>query len=171
MADFQTCYLWMMANEDSTFSYAEAPDAPPGAAAISGVNSKSFPAEFAAIAAIPQAERGPTVRAFYQDKFWSPWYARLSTNDVAKRVFDEAVNGGAKTAVRMLQLAVNNVSTQATSVDGVWGPKTVDDSNACNQEELVQTFITVRRAHYRSIAASNPADARYLAAWLERASK
>ena len=52
MADFETDYEFMIANEDRTQAHAIVPDAPPGAYAISGINSAAYPAQFKAIAAI-----------------------------------------------------------------------------------------------------------------------
>jgi lysozyme family protein len=110
MADWDTAYNWMMDNEDSTRACAQVPDSPPGAFAISGINSASYPAEFAAIAAAPQAEREPLVQQFYENKFWNQWYAQVISDDVGKRVFDFAVNGGSVASVRCLQQAVNAVA-------------------------------------------------------------
>ena len=59
MADFLISYEWMLNNEDAAHSYAVVPDAPPGAHAISGINSSAFPSQFETIAALPQNQRGP----------------------------------------------------------------------------------------------------------------
>ena len=49
MSDFSVCFEWMMDNEDARRAYAQVPDAPPGAFAISGINSAAFPIDFADI--------------------------------------------------------------------------------------------------------------------------
>jgi lysozyme family protein len=170
-ADFPTAFDWMITNEDPARAYKTVPDAPPGAFAISGINSHAFPVQFEAINAIPQTERGPAVQSFYLTEFWNQWYAQLATNDVAKRVFDEAVNGGAGTAVRILQASINKLAGGPVVVDGGWGPATVSAANSCNQTSLTTAFIQLRCAHYRSIAAANPNLAQYLPEWLERAEK
>ena len=76
MASFDIAFDWMIVNEDANLQYASVPDV--GGQAISGINSNSFPEQFAAIAAIPQAQRGPAVRQFYLSEFWNAWlYLRL----------------------------------------------------------------------------------------------
>jgi lysozyme family protein len=171
MAVFDVSFAWMMANEDPSFAYKTVPDDPPGAHAISGINSHAFLAQFEAISAIPQAQRGPAVQSFYQVNFWNRWLAQITSDGVVKRVFDEAVNGGAGTAVRILQAAVNTLTNYRIGVDGNWGPMTVASANACDQLSLTGEFIQLRCAHYRSIAASNPSEAKYLPEWLARAQK
>ena len=114
MADWNTAYNWMMNKEDAARACAQVSDACPGGVAgpcfaISGVNSGAWPAEFAAIAALPQAQREPLVQQFYQNHFWNNWYAQLNSDDLSMRVFDFAVNGGSGSAVRCLQQAVNSL--------------------------------------------------------------
>ena len=155
MADFATCYAWMMGNEDGPppWRYKQVIDT--GGQAISGINSAAFPDHFAAIAAIPQAERGPAVQAFYEAEFWNQWFEKLNDDELAKRVFDAAVNMGPGTAVKILQKAAQ------CPVDGHWGPQTVNAANAAG-EALVPAFKAQRLAHYEGIVAANPANAIYL---------
>ena len=173
MADFQTAFLWTMKHEDSTMSCAQAPDAAPAGCAgpcyaISGINSGAWPAQFATIAELPQDSRLPAVQAFYQAHFWNQWFDQLASNDLAKRVFDFAVNGGSGAAVKTLQRAVNSLGGSLT-VDGGWGPHTLAAANACDPTALAQAFIEARMGYYRAIVAANPSDQRYLNGWLARA--
>ena len=170
MAVFQIAYNWMMDNEDARRAYAQVPDAPPGAFAISGINSAAFPIDFADIKVIPQVQRGPAVQRFYQAHFWNTWFAQLFSDDLAKRVFDAAVNMGEGTAVKVLQTAINALGG-ALTVDGGWGPATLAAANAANPGALVAAFINAREEHYREIVQNNPADAKYLPNWLARAGK
>jgi len=172
VADFNTDYQFMMANEDRTQAHACVPDSCPTGCqgpcyAISGINSGAFPAQFAAIAALPQAERGPTVKQFYQSEYLNKYDAQLS-DPVAERVLDTMVNSGQSTGVRILQQAVNALGGQLT-VDGQWGPLTVAAANDLDQVQLVAAFDARRAALYKAIVAANPADAVYEATWLARA--
>ena len=175
MADFVTAFQWMMQSEDSQLACAVVPDSTPAGAtgpcyAISGVNSGSFPQDYATIAALPQGSRLPAVQQFYQTQFWNSWFDQMISDDVAKRVFDFAVNGGPGTAVMTLQRAVNALGGNLT-VDGGWGPNTLAAANAADQAALEQAFINARVAHYQQIAANNPSDAQYLNGWTARAQK
>ncbi len=176
MADWNTAFNWMMDNEDNSRACKQVPDsAPAGVAgpcyAISGINSGSWPNEFAAIAAIPQPQRGALVQQFYHDRFWSDWFEQVTSDDVCKRVFDFAVNGSTHQAVKCLQEAVNSLGGAPIAEDGGWGPNTLKAVNGTDAEALVTAFKTQRVAHYRAIAAANPDRAKYLAAWTARAGK
>ena len=168
MANFQVSYSWMMDNEDAPRAYSTVPDV--GGQAISGINSASYPEEFSTINALPQSERGPAVEQFYQTHFWNQWYAQIASDEVAKRVFDSAVNMGPATAVKLLQEAVDALGGSLT-VDGGWGPMTVIAVNACDAGTLVSEFKAQRCSHYQAIVAKNPASQRYLSAWMARAVK
>jgi lysozyme family protein len=177
MASFEIAYEWMMDNEDAGRKYALVPDDPPGAHAISGINSAAFPNDFEMIAAKPQAERGQWVKLFYHVRFWSPtpscptWYAQLLSDEVAKRVFDAAVNMGEGTAVKLLQTAIEAAAGISIGVDGEWGPATLHGANNCNPDMLSAAFRRARVAHYREIVLKNPAKGKFLDNWLARAGK
>lgn len=153
MADWQTCYDWMMANEDGPPPYRYKTVTDNKGSVISGINSNAFPNEFKAINDIPQAERGPAVESFYNGHFWNPWIAQLST-DAAKRILDAEVNLGQGTAVKIAQLAAGS------EIDGHWGPNTV--AAILGKSDFVESFKEARLAHYRTIAQANPDDAKYL---------
>lgn len=156
-----------MVNEDGPppYRYKQVEDYPPGSSAISGVNSHVYPVQFARIALIPQSQRGPFIQNFYQIEFWNKWFAEIVSDEVAKRVFDEAVNAGPMTAVKILQIALK------IEDDGLWGPVTVAAANAAVESSLVSGFIAARIQHYKDIAAENPAEAKYLPEWIARAQK
>ena len=170
MASFEIAYEWMMNREDARRAYARVSDSPPGAFAISGINSAAFPSDFAAIEAIPQAQRGPSIKRFYQLRFWNTWFSQLLSDDLAKRVFDAAVNMGAGTAIRLLQTAANALGG-ALTVDGGWGTLTLTAANSANPAALIAAFIEARENYYRAIVQNNPADKKYLEEWLARAGK
>jgi hypothetical protein len=175
MANFDVAFQWTMQFEDPRMACAQVPDAVPSGCtgpcyAISGINSGAWPEDFAAIAAQPQASRTPAVQSFYQSRYWNNWFAQLNADELTKRVFDFAVNGGSGTAVKTLQQAINALGG-SLKIDGGWGPNTVAAANAADPNALVQAFIAARAAHYRAIAVANPADAQYLEVWLSRAQK
>ncbi len=89
-------------------------------------------------------------KEFFRREFWD----RLSLDElplvVAGRLFDAAVNVGPSRAVRWLQEAVNELSSEKLEVDGAFGPKTkaaaislssVFADNLCG-------YLTWRQGHY-----------------------
>jgi lysozyme family protein len=169
MASFNTAFFWTMVFEDPKLQYAQVEDSPNqydkngnriGAFAISGINSAAFPTQFAKIAAVPQSQRGPSVQAFYQSNFWNSYYTQLN-DDIAKRVFDEGINAGEVTAVKIFQKAINSLGG-TLKVDGGMGPVAVAAANALDISRLVSAFQNFRLAHYQDIVAKNPNDAKFL---------
>ena len=170
MADFDVAYNWMMDNEDAPRTYKTVPDC--GGQAISGINSESFPEEFAAINSIAQHERGVAVEQFYERHFWNEWFDHLASDDVAKHVFDFAVNAGSVAAIKTLQRAVLQCDPDASlDVDGVWGPHTIMRVNLEDSERMVIAFCAHRVDYYKAIVTANPAKAKYLSGWIARAEK
>ena len=161
---------WTLDFEDPRREYAIVPDAPAGAHAIAGVNSVEQPEAYAIIAALLQEQRALSVETFYRHQFWNKWLAQLTSDDLAKRVFDSAVNMGGRTAVGVLQGAVNSVNVDKIEVDKNWGPSTVCAANSSGPS-ITSAFQGLRSSHYRAIVDAQPQDAKYLAGWLARAMK
>ena len=168
MDDFLRCLAWTMQWEDPRLAYAVTSDNK--GQVLSGINSVKWPADFARIAALPQAERPGAVAAFYRRCFYNQWLAQLGI-EIQKRAFDCGVNEGSGVAIKVLQESVNVVRKTAPFIaeDGLWGPATVAAANSVDQVALVATFIKGRCARYRQIVVVNPADEPYLAEWLARA--
>jgi type VI secretion system secreted protein VgrG len=174
MANWNTAYNWMMDNEDPARACAQVPEEPPGAFAISGINSAAWPEEFEAIAALPQDQRKPLVQEFYENHFWNLWYAQLDSDDLCKRVFDFAVNAGSAASVRCLQQALNTLAGSGAAQlvdDSDWGPMTLDAANSADPAALVAAFQDARVAYYQAIVAAKPNLSIYLATWTARAQK
>jgi uncharacterized protein YdbL (DUF1318 family) len=163
MADFATCYSFLLPNEDETPPQyeivADPTEADPNAQAISGINSHFWPADFAAIASLPQSERGPAVASFYQRRYWNQWLAGLISNRIAAMTLDASVNQGAGWGARFLQGACG------ATVDGALGPATVAAANMANLDSAIQQFIALREARYRQVGGPS------LNGWLVRAAK
>src|SRR5208283_4911306 len=108
MAQYPPALEYILQFEDPKHAYANIPDNKGNV--IAGVNSLAFPADFAAIAALPQNQRARAVAQFYQSNFWNPLrLGGLNSQDVANRVLDEAVNTGLREAAVALQEAINTL--------------------------------------------------------------
>ncbi len=188
MAQFLPAYNYMMDSEDAQrkcLTVADPvrvmPGDPPDVAqhkqtaqAISGINSYTWPADFARILSCGPAARAYAVPQFYQAKFWTPLLlAQMNDQTVANCVLDDGVNQGDGTDVRLLQAAVNDVWTANTSgpeplyldEDGAMGPLTVAGVNSCAAASLLLAFETRRIADYERIGGPD------VAAWVARAKR
>ena len=169
MSQFQPAYEFVMDNEDAARAYAIVPDV--GGFAISGINSASFPEEYADIASVPQSQRGPAVANFYQTKFWTPLNAGgIADQDLANRVLDEAVNAGLQAGAVLLQRAANACGVApALTVDGQIGPLTLEAVNKLDPQRLLAAYRAARVFRYEAILQSHPDDALYAKQWMARA--
>lgn len=113
-------------------------------------------------------ERAAAVSTFYRCKFWAPAMAKIVSNEVAKRLFDCAVNEGFETAVCIFQRAIADLSG-IIDEDGKLGKGTVDRANLLDPDKLVRAFQNERVTAYEKIVAEHPEKKDCLAGWLARA--
>ncbi|MFZ5749078.1 MAG: glycoside hydrolase family 108 protein [Pseudomonadota bacterium] len=98
---------------------------------------------------------------------------------IGEMLFDQAVNGGAKAAKKMLQDALNRVIARnhlrsiPIAVDGALGAKTraMFDvlASRCGLSEIADAYRDAARARYRDIVRRDPSQKRFLNGWLARA--
>jgi len=99
----------------------------------------------------------------YMQEYWDKLNLdRLTSQDVANKVFDLAVNMGVVTSARFLQAACG------VPVDGIVGPHTIGVANAMDSGVLLAAIRAHAKNRYAEIAASNPALAPDLPGWLAR---
>ena len=81
------------------------------------------------------------------------------------------VNMTAAHAIRILQNAVNQLSSAKDAVvpDGKLGPRTVQQSNRLEPEDLLVAMRELAAAHYRGIVKRRPGQRGLLRGWLRRA--
>lgn len=101
---------------------------------------------------------------FYRMAFWDKYhFAFINDTALASKVFNEAVNIGPATAIRILQHTVASVIT-----DGMLGPYTAHMVNMGNAAQILAAFKQGVEAHHKRVAASNPELADDLEGWLKR---
>jgi lysozyme family protein len=167
MSQFEPALDYLLDFEDAPRAYNAVSDV--GGYAIAGINSASWPNQYAQIASLPQASRGSAVANFYRLYFWNPTQAgALTSQDIANRLLDQAVNGGQVSGVKLLQKAANQCGA-ALVQDGTIGPRTITAVNAINPVQLLTAYRAARAANYRAIVEAKPQDEQYLAEWLKRA--
>jgi len=129
------------------------------------------------------------------EQYWKPLNLDgIDDQAIASKIFDMAVNMGASQAAVLAQRAVNFLlaigGAQAPftggaqpppaeaglvpavthlTEDGVIGPKTLEQVNRFDPEQVLKTLRAFSEGHYRHIAAVNPAQAVNLDGWLRRA--
>lgn len=129
--------------------------------------------------------RGDAVYLFHRC-FWMPLQADTFPAPIGEMMFDQAVNGGAVAARKLLQRAINNSlllipaskkGVALLKVDGVVGVATrsclrqVLEWPGLGMPALVTAYRDAVRERYRAIARRFPSQQRYLEGWLARAAE
>ena len=117
-------------------------------------------------------------RALYRRCFWDREHCESYPRPLGEMLFDQAGNGGAKAARKLLQSAINKaLKSNKLKVDGAIGAKTeaaldvVLKSPSIGMSRLVTAFREAAADRYRAIAAANPSQKVFLNGWLRRANE
>jgi len=159
-----------------------------GGATYSGISRRFFPAWAGwlridsclkagiAVSSI-SAELLPDVKSFYKENFWDRFAGDILPPDVAKELFDSAVNCGVTTAGKWLQRSLNLLNRNGTAYldlteDGKIGPSTARVLAAMVAKEgtgmLLKVLNILQGAHYIAIMQKNPSQERFARGWLAR---
>lgn len=162
MADFKTAFLFTLQHEDSTRSGKVTIDA--GGRTRFGIAEKfhpDLPEEFftgPADNALAEAEK------IEEREYWDEMrLSEVESQNVANKLFDMGVNMGVRQAAVYAQRAVRVVE------DGVIGAKTLAAINSASPIAYYQALCDLSAAHYRHVAAVNPAQVVNLHGWMKRA--
>lgn len=106
---------------------------------------------------------------FYKKNFWNKLRCdSINQQDIANELYDTAVNMGTKSAIKILQKAINLLSTKDVHVDGFIGPITIHYANKVNQKCLLKTLNGLQFTKYVEICEANPSQKRVFKGWLKR---
>lgn len=101
-------------------------------------------------------------KTFYRYEFWDKIHGDELPWRMAVSVFDMAVNSGAATAVRQMQVILPDVP-----VDGVVGPRTIKAAWE-NDKEAAISFLTQRLLFYAEILLKKPDQRIWARNWMKR---
>jgi lysozyme family protein len=116
---------------------------------------------------IPNLSRDDA-KEIYRKEYWR--YDGLSSQAIANKVFDLAVNCGFDASHRMLQKALCALGRMVT-VDGKFGDKTLYAANGMPEQDLLDAIRTEAVEHYKGLVRRKPSQIRFLDGWLERAKR
>lgn len=137
----------------------------PGGETNFGISKRSYPNED-----IANMTRERAIAIYHRD-FWEKPAINTLPNVVAGKVFDLAVNLGARAAIRLLQRALNHEgATPLLATDGVIGPATRTSAEQLAGTPILNRLRAEAANHYVNLATVNPTLRRYLRGWLRRAS-
>lgn len=107
--------------------------------------------------------------ALYRRYFWDPLnLGHVVDQQLATLIFSMAVNCGAFTAVRLLQLALFELG-YPIKIDGALGPKTAGALNSASSHDTIQAYKRRLTGRYQHLADAKPElYADDLGGWLNR---
>ena len=165
MADFLPSFERVLRNEGGYVLHTVAGDR--GGMTYAGIARNSWP-QWGGWTTIdyggnPDAE---LVRSFYRANFWAPLQLdRVESQDIARTLFDFAVNAGTGTAVKLAQITVG------ATPDGKVGPKTLAAINVADPDLFLARYALAKIARYRDIVTKNRTQQRFLVGWINRVLK
>ncbi len=115
-------------------------------------------------------------KEIYYREWWDKYhYYTFNDVNIAKKVFDMAVNMGAMQAHKLLQRALNRRFQKSLTVDGILGPKTFRASNEVINTGLGKYLYTelqeIGAEFYVKLGAEKPHLQAFLRGWLNRANE
>ena len=118
------------------------------------------------------------VADFYEKHFWKPLLAQaIDSQDLANKLFDQAVNIGMRAPVSYLQMHLNSLNVNGQlwpdiSEDGKVGPITIAASNMCEKHKrtplLLALIMASQLLHYAEIMSRNPNLEVFAKGWVRR---
>lgn len=122
-----------------------------------GISQRAYP--LLNIASITLEDAVSIYKRDYWDKVLGD---QIKSYAVAFSIFDQAVNRGVGTAIKMAQKAAG------VKADGSIGPVTLNAINAKPEGEFLNNFINIAKSSYESIVNSNPSQNVFLKGWMNR---
>jgi lysozyme family protein len=162
MADFKTAFTFVLQHEDSTCSGRVTVDA--GGRTRFGIAEKFHPDLPEEFFTGPAKDALAEAAKIEERQYWDAMrLGEVENQNVANKLFDMGVNMGVRQAAVYAQRAAR------VTEDGVIGAKTLSALNSADPIAFYQLLCELSAAHYRHVAAVNPAQAVNLAGWMKRA--
>jgi|ERR1700734_1576674 len=171
MADFLTAFAYSMTNEEPAItapSYGQVHTDNDGGLVRFGINSNSYPflKQGTFFTSMVNSEAIRTSQNVYRAYIWNEIKGdTITSQSVASKIFDMAVNQGVVEASKLVQRAVG------VNVDGVIGSITIQAINAASESVLLKDLIYWELWLIQLIIDHNPADNKYEEGWTVRAEK
>lgn len=122
------------------------------------------------ILAIDKQKASEIYKTYWWDRYG---YDRIQDSDIAKKVFDLAVNMGAPRAHKLTQISVNRLRDKPIAVDGILGRQSFEAINELIKKDksraLYLELIENACHFYTNLVADNPELKVFLKGWINRA--
>jgi lysozyme family protein len=177
MAELRPAFEFVLLHEDASRSGKVTEDA--GGRTRFGIAEKFHPELPDEFFTGPADEALAEAAQIEEREYWRPMrLGEVQSQEVANKLFDMAVNMGIRQAAVYAQRAANYLMSargqagagiERIAEDGEIGQKTLAAINGLDPQQFHQELRQMSEAHYRHIAAVNPAQVVNLEGWLKRA--
>jgi len=106
---------------------------------------------------------------YYKEWFKKYRYGDIKDQAVMTDILDFSINAGAKQCHKVVQRAINSISSKQIKVDGVLGEESMSLINSLNSQKLHLAINYQQKDFYRSIVKRNPSLSIFLKGWEKRA--
>lgn len=175
MAEFAPAFAHTMQFEDDPREPGRVSTEPSGCRARFGINEDAHPEMPQEFWTGPAEQARTQAEEVFAADYWNALkLGQVEDQAVASKIFDMAVNMGTRQASLYVQRAVNFIAEMRSrgskvAVDGVMGPRTLEQVNAADPAMMLQELRNFSKAHYEHVAAVNPRFAGWLDGSLKRA--
>ncbi len=138
-----------------------------------GITLKTF-ADYSGLPSLPvsaiQNLTAEHAARIYEFKYWNTMRLdRVRSQKLALILFDQGVNGGPRTAIKMLQEVLNESFGEKLKVDGDLGNKTdAAVAKVADSVRLCRKLIQKAQVRYVNLAIADPSQMVFLKGWLNR---
>lgn len=108
-------------------------------------------------------------KSIYKKYWWDKYqYNNLKSLKIATKVFDCSVDCGPHESTIILQRAINDISDEKLTVDGLLGDRTFYLSNKCNDSHLLDNIRFEMKRFYLNLINERPELYSFKTGWLLR---
>jgi lysozyme family protein len=165
MSDFLQAFERMIVNEGGYKLHTVAGDR--GGMTYAGISRNNWP-NWPGWSYLDSGDTPPAemVRGFYRSNFWTPLrLEEVQSQDMARTLFDFAVNAGTSTAAKLAQIVIG------TTPDGKVGPKTLAALNNYDADLFMARYALAKIARYEQIVTKDRSQGKFLLGWVRRTLK
>lgn len=105
----------------------------------------------------------------YRRDFWNEDYTHIVSQPVATKLFELGVHCGVETGVRLVQQALRALGDPAVTVDGRFGPQTLQAVKLEQPRALLAAIRVEQCRHYLTIVGAKPEQKKFFLGWVSRA--
>jgi lysozyme family protein len=156
MADFEQAAEYVLANEGGLSTDRN----DPGGTTKYGIAQRWHPGVDVASLTPDQAKQ------IYRTEYWR--FDGVNSQRVANRLLDMSVNTSLARAVRFLQRALSGMVAGPVIVDGNFGNRTLEFTNAVEEQKLIDELKARMAYSHCQDAIANPVQVSELLGWLRR---